>query len=225
MKYVNFLRSHPAEPVTPVEVTDGERSVVYMAASLLLDYPKADWAERLNQVSQAVTVLPEPISGRFLEFCNWAQSVPQSEVEAQYVDTFDQKRRCAPYLTYYAVGDTRGRGAAILTFQELLKAAGFELQGNELPDYLPVVLELCARSDDPAVKHLLPAYREGLEVLRAALGQLGAPWTPILENVCAVLGPIDDQTMDLYQKLIRQGPPAELVGNEDLPFPTSIPGA
>ena len=91
-----------------------------------------------------------------------------------YVETFDRRRCCCLYLTYYAVGDTRHRGAAILAFKQALAGAGYEMTSGQLPDYLPVVLELSARSDDEIARVLLASHREGIEVLRSALVDVGS---------------------------------------------------
>ena len=61
-----------------------------------------------------------------------------------YVETFDLRRRCALYLTYYRYGDTRKRGMAMLTFKAAYRAAGLEPLDDELPDYLPLVLDFAA---------------------------------------------------------------------------------
>lgn len=42
---------------------------------------------------------------------------PLPELAAHYGATFDLKRRCCPYLTYYTYGDTRKRGMALLRFK------------------------------------------------------------------------------------------------------------
>ena len=43
---------------------------------------------------------------------------------AHYVETFDLRRRASLYLTYYAHGDTRERGMALLRLKKLYRAAG-----------------------------------------------------------------------------------------------------
>ncbi|MFT3944576.1 MAG: nitrate reductase molybdenum cofactor assembly chaperone [Ancrocorticia sp.] len=215
-----FTHRGPPPEVVPVAVSRPQRQTVYMAASLCLDYPREGFEERLRAVSAVATEFPEPLASEFATFCAWALSTGRRAVEETYVRTFDEQRRCALELSYYAVGDTRQRGQALLAFRELLKAAGFEQADDELPDHLPTILELCAKSDDVVVDNVLPSHREGLEVLRAALFQQNSPWTGVVTAICEVLPQIDAATRERYQQLIRQGPPGELVGIADLPFPT-----
>ena len=139
-----------------------------------------------------------------------------------YVETFDRRRRCCLYLTYYAVGDTRHRGAALLAFKQALAAAGYELTTDELPDYLPVVLELSARSGDEIAQTLLSSHREGIEVLRSALVDAGSPYSRLVEAVSMTLPEIDAATADRVRALVAAGPPTETVGVTDmLPFPST----
>ncbi|PZQ64773.1 MAG: nitrate reductase molybdenum cofactor assembly chaperone, partial [Cutibacterium acnes] len=106
---------------------------------------------------------------------------------------------------------TRERGAAILGFREVMRSAGFELDhANELPDYLPVVLEFSARASEGDT--LLRANREALEVIRSALVTASSPYAHLLEGLCLILSPLDKKTLARYQKLISQGPPVEMVG-------------
>ena len=44
--------------------------------------------------------------------------------QADYVETFDLRRRCCLYLTYYTYGDTRKRGMALLQFKHLYRGPG-----------------------------------------------------------------------------------------------------
>ena len=215
-----FARRGSPPEVVPVSVSHPQRQMLYMAASLCLDYPREGFEEHMRAVSDATAQFPEPLASRFADFCSWALTTGRRGVEETYVRTFDEQRRCALELSYYAVGDTRQRGQALLAFRELLRAAGFEQADDELPDYLPTILELCAKSDDVVVDNVLPSHREGLEVLRAALFQQDSPWTGVVTVMCEVLPHIDDATRERYQQLIRQGPPGELVGITDLPFPT-----
>ena len=74
-----------------------------------------------------------------------------SELEADYVETFDTRRRHNLFLTYFAHGDTRKRGMALLRFKQTYLASGFELTDTELPDHLCVVLEYAATVDPSRV--------------------------------------------------------------------------
>ncbi|CEI28976.1 Nitrate reductase delta subunit [Propionibacterium freudenreichii] len=83
---------------------------------------------------------------------------------------------------------------------------------EELPDYLPIVLELCALDDTGTGEALLAANREGLEVIRTALRSAHSPYAHLLEAIVRTLPAASDETMAAYRRLIAQGPPTELVG-------------
>ena len=53
------------------------------------------------------------------------------ELRADYVETFDTRRRHNLFLTYFVHGDTRQRGMALLRFQETFQAAGVDLDPGE----------------------------------------------------------------------------------------------
>lgn len=199
---------------------DGQRRVSHMAASVLLEYPAEDDSGRLAAVRAALPLLPDAVAEPFRRFLDAADAMGPRRLAEHYVETFDRRRRCTLYLSYYDAGDTRKRGAAILAFRDALSATGWELARTELPDFLPVVLELSARSDDDIAGDLLASHRDGLEVIRSALGEIGSPFEDVLEALCLTLPHIDDETKERYLALVTQGPPAEMVGIVDtLPFP------
>ncbi|MFB9309069.1 nitrate reductase delta subunit [Agromyces hippuratus] len=199
-------------PTQSLTLTRDQRRASQMAASLLLDYPGPGFAERLGAIEASVAALPAPIAAEFATFLDHARATPQAELEAQYVATFDVKRKCCLYLSYYTAGDTRRRGTALVAFLEAYRAAGWEFDADELPDFLPAVLELAARSDSPVASELIAAHREGLEVLRAALERLDSPYAAVVRAVCRSLPEIDDATRERVLALIDEGPPTETVG-------------
>lgn len=200
------------EPATRVALTRDQRAVAHMAASLLLDYPDAGFRTRLEQVAQALPLLPDAVRARFETFLALARGSDPQDFEKAYVATFDLKRRCCLYLSYYAAGDTRRRGQALVTFLEAYRAAGWEFDADELPDYLPAVLEFSAVSESPVAAQLLAAHLEGIEVLRAALLGVHSPYAGVVEAVCMSLPEIDEATRERYLSLVNEGPPTETVG-------------
>ncbi len=215
-----------APPLPRVPVTPQQRATTHMIAALLLDYPSEDaFATRLAAARAALSgpgAPPARVAAAITGFLDEAGERGQRAMAEHYVAIFDQRRRCCLYLTYYAVGDTRYRGAAILAFKEALAAGGYELTGGELPDYLPVVLEFSARSGDEIAQALLTSHREGIEVLRAALAGTGSPYAHLAEAVSLTLPEVDPATAQRIRALVAAGPPTETVGVTDqLPFPTT----
>lgn len=199
-------------PLSVVPMSKAARARVHMLASLLLDYPDTAWFAQLDTLVSHLTEVPAEISALFAEFIAQAQEAGQMEWERRYVVTFDLKRKCSMYLSYFATGDTRRRGTALVTFIEAYKAAGWELDANELPDYLPVVLEFSARSDSPVAEALLAAHIEGVEVLRSALESLDSPWARVVRAVTLSLPNVDHATRERVLSLVLEGPPTETVG-------------
>lgn len=196
----------------PVELDTAGRHIVEMACSLLLDYPGEHLGDRMAQVRAEVGSLPTSVAAPIEEFCDRAESMGLRASQEHYVRTFDQQRRCALYLSYFTQGDTRGRGQAILGFREVMERAGFELVGNELPDYLPICLEFAALDDSGVGEELIAAHREGLEVVRAALDDAGSHYVKLLDALLMTLPAPSEQTLEAVRRLASQGPPTELVG-------------
>lgn len=196
----------------PVRLDAAQRQRVHMLASLLLDYPDAEWFARLETLREHVRLLPDELSSALTDFIDQAEAAGAVEWQRRYVTTFDLKRKCSLYLSYFATGDTRRRGVALVTFLEAYRAAGWEFDADDLPDYLPAVLEFSARADPEIAGALLASHREGIEVLRAALEGMRSPWALVVQAITQSLPAIDDRTRERFLDLVNEGPPTETVG-------------
>lgn len=204
-------RELPTE-LEPLVLSADRRAAAHMIASLLLDYPDDAWFARLPLLQERAAGLPVPIAEALTGFIAAATTAGTTEWQRRYVVTFDLKRKCSLYLSYYATGDTRKRGTALVTFLEAYRAAGWEFDAQELPDYLPAVLEFSALSDSPIAEALIASHREGIEVLRAALEAMDSEWAAVVRAVTLSLPPVDARTRERFLALVSEGPPTETVG-------------
>jgi nitrate reductase delta subunit len=200
-----------------------EHARLLQAAALCLEYPDEDWLTNLPLLSEAVRLGPGPGWSQLGEFVAHVERTAPDVLVRDYVDTFDLRRRCCLYLTYYTFGDTRKRGMALLRFTHAYRSAGYELESGELPDHLAVVCEFSARCPDAGLQ-LIADNRAGIELLHLALGDAGSPYAEVVAAVRGLLPPATPQDLDRALVLARTGPPAEEVGLE--PFaPPEVPGA
>lgn len=195
----------------------------YKLASVLLQYPTVALIAGLDHLdAAAATTSPRGAREAFARFLGWLRATPPTEIARHYVETFDLRRRCALYLTYYRYGDTRKRGMAMLTFKAAYRAAGFEPSEVELPDYLPLVLDFAALT--PRGEKLLRAHRADLELLGRALGEAGTPYVDVVEAVCARLPKLGRRDIALVRQAWEKGPPDEEVGLEPFAPPEYLTG-
>ena len=217
-----------ASPLSGEQLT-----VAWQSASLLLSYPDEELLEQLLVIDGASALLPTAMGEPLRELVRYVRNTPLEQLQTEYVETFDTRRRTNLFLTYFAHGDTRKRGMALLRFKQTYLRAGYQLpetgDGAELPDHLCVVLEFGATVDPDAGWRLLTDHRAGLELLRLALRDSSSPWAPALELVCGTLPKLRGDEMDAVRRLAAEGPPEEEVGltgygDSDL-VPGPIPGA
>lgn len=194
-------------------IGEPDRTRALQAAALCLDYPDQALLDLLPLLRATADALPPAAGTPLTRFVEQLTVTSPTQLASDYVDTFDLRRRCCLYLTYYAHGDTRKRGMAILEFTQAYRAAGLTLAGRELPDHLAVVCEVAARAPDTALP-LLHRHRAGLELLRAALDEAGSPYLDVVDTVRAVLPEPAREDMQRALELARSGPPAEEVGLE-----------
>ncbi|RKS78905.1 respiratory nitrate reductase chaperone NarJ [Actinomadura pelletieri DSM 43383] len=191
---------------------DPQLSTTYQVSSLLLGYPDTELLERRPLLRRATATLPPSVAKPLTRVLDHLDTTPQPDLAADYVATFDHRRRCCLYLTYYAYGDTRKRGMALLRFKQTYQAAGLVLDDAELPDHLAVVLEFAATADLTEGRRLLVEHRAGLELLRLSLTETASPWAPVLDAISATLPPLTGRIEDAVARLIAEGPPEEQVG-------------
>ncbi len=188
----------------------------WAACSALLDYPTEDLVSALDDVAALV---PDNANvGGLIDHLR-GQDVRTSQEE--YVETFDHTRKCSLYLTYYAYGDTRRRGLALLEFKNAYRTDGvvWDDECGELPDHLCAVLQYGATVNADTTWALLNDHRAGVEMLRIALadwrnhdGSTGSPWHGAVRAVCDTLPTLSGDQSEAVRRLIAQGPPAENVG-------------
>jgi nitrate reductase delta subunit len=194
----------------------------WQAQSLLLDYPDERLTGRLDLLHRVADNLAAPVGAPLLRFLDHLGGSPAQQLAADYVATFDNRKRCCPYLTYYAHGDTRKRGMALLRLKQTYAAGGLLLVDDELPDHLAVMLEFAAAQPD-AGRTLLVEYRAGLELLRLALRESQSPWADVLDSVSATLPDLGGDTRQAIDRLVALGPPAEQVGLAPFAPPEYMP--
>ena len=208
-----WLGHRKTEESTDAQAELGQR-VVWRIAALLLDYPTQQTLNMLDGLHAGAGALPAPAGPALVGFVDHVRRTPSTELAAHYVETFDLRRRNCLHLSYYAYGDTRKRGMALLRFKHAYRTAGATLGEHELPDHLAVVLEFAATVDPVVGRRLLIEYRPVVELLRQSLAESGSPYLAVLDAVCATLPALTVSDRRRVAELAAQGPPEEEVGLE-----------
>jgi nitrate reductase delta subunit len=183
--------------------------------SLLLCYPDDELlAARDELTAAAAEATPDAAAEALQRFVAWWGGQEPLVLQQHYVETFDLDKRCGLYLTFYGEGDKRARGSALLRLKRLYRAAGLPLEGTELPDFLPAMLEFAADAPDRMGPVVLREHGAALELLRSSLHDCGTPYAAVLDAVCAAVGEPSAADRARAVKLAAAGPPSELVGLE-----------
>jgi nitrate reductase molybdenum cofactor assembly chaperone NarJ/NarW len=207
------VRRGPAETAAPP----------WALLSFLLRYPDAAVAGARDDLAAEVAELPGgPVRAALSDFlASWTGDV--TALSARYVETFDLRRRASLYLTYYAHGDTRERGMALVRLKKLYRTAGLPMDSDELPDHLTVMLAFAALAPEGRGEALLAEHRPAIELLRLSLHDLESPYAHVLDAIAACLPALTVTERSEVARLAREGPPEEAVGLEPYGPPEAMP--
>ncbi len=194
---------------------DADRAVVLALVSRLLRYPDEELTADLPVLADAAAGLPREAGEPLLRLCAHLGRPSLLELQAEYVATFDLRRRNCLYLTYFAGGDTRRRGLALWRFADLYRRRGSSVAEGELADFLPALLELAAQSpDDAEPLDALVAHQAAISVLGRSLADDRSPWADAVAALERVLPRPSPAAAAAAERLLAEGPPAEQVGLE-----------
>ncbi|MCC6824851.1 MAG: hypothetical protein IT172_03820 [Acidobacteria bacterium] len=141
---VRYAQEHYRETAEILVSKDAAAVPAEMAD--ILEYPRADWAEKLEQAKHSTFAKADP-DGHFADFCNGIEEIPLTELQELYTRSFDLNPACALEIGYHLFGEDYKRGAFLASLRETQE--GFDLgQEQQLPDHLPVLLRMIRCMDD-----------------------------------------------------------------------------
>ncbi|WP_042355434.1 nitrate reductase molybdenum cofactor assembly chaperone [Bacillus rubiinfantis] len=150
-------------------------------ASLLLQHPEMEWfadeqlKEEINAIDSQLTKL------LFKQFFHYLHSASFHDLCANYSYTFDFNEKTTLYLTHYLFGENPDRGKALIKLKKDYDDAGFPLESNELPDFLPLVLEFCSLAPVDMAQKMLMIHRRAIDQLVKELTTIDSPYQFILQ--------------------------------------------
>ena len=118
---------------------------------------------------------------RIRQTIDYLLQTPVLALQERYSAGFDLNPSTCLNLTYHHYGDDKQRGAELARFAESYETCGFDPVRSELPDYLPMVVELLSESRDDTCWWMITQYREALAQLAERLGEAENPYSGVLQ--------------------------------------------
>ena len=114
------------------------------ALSALLTYPTRELVDALPDLHAAIVeeaVVDRRCRDDLKGLMQRMQGQDLLDLEAEYVAVFDRGRATSLHLFEHVHGDSRDRGQAMVELRKVYERGGFRLAANELPDFVPALLE------------------------------------------------------------------------------------
>ena len=157
----------------------------------LLAYPDAELREFLPAMRDVLHSEAAVTNSRLDELdalIEWLMATEALETEANYVQLFDHGRATSLHLFEHVHGDSRDRGPAMIDLGQTYDKAGLYLAPDELPDYLPAVLEFVSTQPPAEAKAFLGEMAHIFNAIFSALQQRQSPYASIIGALLELAG-------------------------------------
>jgi nitrate reductase delta subunit len=157
----------------------------------LLSYPDAQLRGDLDDMRQALLSEKAIAPARLEELDALISSLARGnalENEAEYVEVFDRGRATSLHLFEHVHGDSRDRGPAMIDLAQTYEKAGLFLGPDEMPDYLPVVLEFVSTQPPKEARAFLGEMAHIFNAIFNALQQRNSPYASVLGALLELSG-------------------------------------
>lgn len=143
---------------------------VFKLTSTFLLYPTREWVEELTELKKEVASLDSLLAKNYLmAFLHYVETHDYEQLCEDYVYTFDFHGCTTLNLTYNVFKDSRKRGSALIKLREIFSDSNLEAESDELPDFLPMILEFLAVAEHKYVLRLLGLHYNSLKHLENEL--------------------------------------------------------
>lgn len=148
------------------------------ALARLVDYP-SDWlhsSSALTELEDALKTLSGADGEALREFFAWLATSKEMEVEASYVQQVETSRQGSLYMFEHLLGESRARGEAMASLRSHYVQHGFLEISNELPDFLPVMLEFASAQSESEARQFLGEVKPVLAQVTSHHIEKQSPW-------------------------------------------------
>jgi len=147
--------------------------------AVLLSYPSAELvsalpelARRLGEEAALRAGTQDALAGLLAEL----KREDLLDLQERYVAQFDTGHPTSLHLFEHVHGDSRDRGQAMVDLRAMYARAGYSLATNELPDFLPAVLEYLSTRPAEEVHEMLDDCAHILRAVGERLLDGGSPY-------------------------------------------------
>lgn len=153
----------------------------YQSLACLLNYPEQQFKEQVDFCLQAFRQADPPVAEHLEDFFNRIHSCSVEDLQELYTHTFDVNPVCSLDVGYHIFGESYQRGAFLSRLRETESEFEFGEQ-KELPDHLPVLLQLLPRLADEEFKQslLTDCMIPAVTAMEKALAESDNPYRPLI---------------------------------------------
>jgi nitrate reductase delta subunit len=150
--------------------------------AVLLSYPSAELVAAIPEIARRIgeerslrNDTQDALAGLLAEL----RREDLLDLQERYVAQFDTGHSTSLHLFEHVHGDSRDRGQAMVDLRALYQRAGFSLATNELPDFLPAVLEYLSTRPTAEAHEMLDDCAHILRAVGERLLDGGNPYAAV----------------------------------------------
>ncbi|HLS07060.1 MAG TPA: nitrate reductase molybdenum cofactor assembly chaperone [Bacillota bacterium] len=157
---------------------------IFKLASVFLHYPEREWLTHIETIKNELNVLNLPIIDEcFQSFLTYLTANSHEELCERYVKTFDFYHVTTLNLTYNVFKDSRERGNALIKLRQLFSESKFQPITDELPDYVPLILEFLSVCEEKIADRLITLHYKSFVKLEQDLIEHKSPYRHLMKAV------------------------------------------
>jgi len=164
-----------------------DNQLIFKLCSLMLRYPDQEWVMN-HDVKEIVNAIEnKEIKTSLMQFWDYTSKTDWDKLTENYVQWFDLSESKTMYLTYNIFGDNRERGQAFVKLKMEFAKAGFYIKENELPDYLPLILEFASIAEYKHAQKVIAIHYKAIMSLFEELKKDDLPYAHLVHACLCVM--------------------------------------
>jgi nitrate reductase delta subunit len=176
----------------------------FKVLSALLSYPTEaliDAAPEFAAVLDAEKLVTAPSRGAIDGLIGEIATGDLYDLQERYGLLFDRSKTLALHLFEHVHGESRDRGQAMVDLKAMYEKSGLFIAANELPDYVPLLLEFLSIQPLAEARELLGQTAHILAALAERLGRRESNYKAVFDALVAIA--VDAPRRDIVEELLK----------------------